>query len=155
MKPSKGRVALALGASMSVAVSYGGADTSGASPPAGFEQWLRTQCPDGHALRLMTEAGAEEMPCEEARERVLSSGATHELLGAYVEQMEDAAGEATTVTGERIGEAEEPGVISGLICGLIVNGLLAYQCDKVHMHWGSCFAASVPPSILCAVIPLP
>lgn len=129
-------------------------ETGTGTAPAGFDHWLHGQCPDGNTMRIVTENDAHDIPCAAVREELLVNPSSREtLVRAYMEQREEPISEATS--GERIGEAKQPGVLSSLLCGLIVNALLGYQCHRVNAHWSDCWAAGVPPSILCAFIPIP
>lgn len=122
--------------------------------PAGFDQWLHDQCPDGSMVQIIADRVVHEIPCGMAREQLITNAASRErLMSAYMEQTEEPINEA--VSGERIGEARQRGVISSLLCGFIVSAALGYQCHRVNAHWSDCWAAGVPPSILCAFIPIP
>jgi hypothetical protein len=119
--------------------------------PAGLDAWLREQCPDGRALRLTRAADAHEIACAPLREELLADAAARSwLVEAYTAQT--ASSPTSEPPGERVGEAREPGVISGLICGLAVTFFLGRQCDKARLDWASCAAGSVPPQLLCTVI---
>jgi hypothetical protein len=127
--------------------------------PAGFAVWLRAQCPDDGALRVTTDASVREAACATIRAEILTDESMREqFVRAYTALTTETTSEAPAAEpppAERTDEAREPGVISGFFCGLLVNALISYQCNKVNYHWGSCVAASIPPSILCAIIPLP
>lgn len=133
--------------------------TSNASAsPASFDQWLRAQCPDGHAVRITgAEVGGQvDTACEEVRERLVADASVRaRLVSVYLAQTQDPTPLEPTAEAslpERTGEARQPGVLSGFFCSLALTFFIGYQCDKVRYPWSSCAAGSIPPSILCAVI---
>lgn len=124
------------------------ADTS---TPAGFETWLVEQCPDGASVGAK-DAGTGDviavMTCEEAREKALADPAGRErMLGAYMAQTEEHA--TGPQSWERVGEAREPFSLLGLICSLVVDTAIGYQCHRTNAYWSDCVAAGVVPTIVC------
>lgn len=148
-----------LGAGCAGAPSDTSDSETSAESPAGFEQWLQEQCPGGSAMRVVVDADVHDAACETVRQNVLADPAMHErAVSAYlaraasVEQREQPM--TASPYGERIGEAKQRGLIGSFLCSLVVNGLLAYQCHRINGYWSDCFAATIPPSILCLVIPI-
>jgi hypothetical protein len=128
-------------------------DSADAVPasPAGFEHWFRDQCPDGRMLRITTGSAVKDTACEEARAKALANDSARErLVDAYLAQTETPMRDEQP--GERTGEAREPWSPLGWLCGMVVGGALAYQCEKVGYNWSQCLMASTIPLTICTLI---
>jgi hypothetical protein len=90
------------------------------NPPASFEEWLRAQCQDGAAVGFK-DKGTDELvkivPCEELRTRVLTHPSLRvQFLSLYTMQPQAIEGGEPT---EQTGEAKEPLLFGGLLCGFM------------------------------------
>jgi hypothetical protein len=95
------------------------ASTEGA--PSGFDDWLRSQCPNGAAVALEDPRTGELIhfvPCEDLRERALADSSGRASLVQAYEARTDKPEE-----GESIGQAREPLTpLGGLVCAIVSLG---------------------------------
>ena len=123
------------------------------SAPAGFENWLFDQCPDGAVVDARDAATGELVrtaTCKSLREGVLADASVRDrLIEVYMIQT---AEPVDPIGGERIGEAKEPWSPLGLLCDFIFATMVGYGCHRSNLDWRACLGVSTAPMIACNLL---